>query len=621
MQHANDTLKARTFSILCDKMTHYGNNLGDIHKDALRTLTTGLVSLATGATRGRYAYPLNCGLGKTQSVIALCEALHELKRDDISVAVAASKVEALCEVKRDMLLAGIPESRVGLLHSYGDKASLPATEDNDSRPFLLCTHNRIKGNGPVARFNTYRGQPRSLIVWDESLLVSDARALSYVQLKAALGYASAYLKDSAAVAYLDHALSLLGAELQRQKDTGVGTARPVQLPEIDGETIAKFKRELTPSTVIDIAEPLRSLLEMATQPLRAVYTTGRESSGLISYDIAVPPELENIAILDASYPIRELERLDRTIKPGMVVNPALKLHGNVTVYHASARSGRSAMSEDFTGEKSVSAEICAAVKTIPVNEGVIIWTFKPKRSHSGRSTKRTLIDFAAILQDDMKEAGIDIHAKVIDKQGVQRNRFVWLTWGQETSTSEHGYCSNALFAGILHRNLLDIASYLAGQRDDLWATVEHREVRAVLASEVAHGVYQAICRGSCRFVEGNQARAMKVWLFHKDASLKDALMEVMPQLQWEPWAVRHIGTGIRRKLIGAIEAFFATLSPDVARISVSQIRKAMGATEAARDTFRLALTDYLKETTDWVREGRSVIRETFGFTSTEAQQQ
>jgi len=48
-------------------------------------------------------------LGKTQSVIALCEAFHELKRADISVAVAASKVEALCEVKRDMLRAGIPE--------------------------------------------------------------------------------------------------------------------------------------------------------------------------------------------------------------------------------------------------------------------------------------------------------------------------------------------------------------------------------------------------------------------------------------------------------------------------------------------------------------------------------
>ena len=35
----------------------------------------------------------------------------------VSVAVAASKVEALCEMKRSLLEIGVPESKIGLIHS------------------------------------------------------------------------------------------------------------------------------------------------------------------------------------------------------------------------------------------------------------------------------------------------------------------------------------------------------------------------------------------------------------------------------------------------------------------------------------------------------------------------
>src|SRR5947209_856795 len=93
----------RAFEIVCEQLERYGNRLGSLHREALRQLAAGLTQLAFGELKGRLAFPLNCGLGKTQSVIAFCAALSQLQCSHIGVAVAASKVEALCEVKRDMI--------------------------------------------------------------------------------------------------------------------------------------------------------------------------------------------------------------------------------------------------------------------------------------------------------------------------------------------------------------------------------------------------------------------------------------------------------------------------------------------------------------------------------------
>ena len=72
----------------------------------------------------------------------------------------------------------VPEEEIGLLHSYkfdediaeeymnGERsqlpegyASLPSTDDNENRPFLLVTHNRVRGKSDVEMYNSYQGKP------------------------------------------------------------------------------------------------------------------------------------------------------------------------------------------------------------------------------------------------------------------------------------------------------------------------------------------------------------------------------------------------------------------------------------------------------------------------------
>jgi hypothetical protein len=148
-------LTFRAFDIVTANLSRFGNQLGEEHRTALMELVGGFTFLAFGLKKGRYAYSLPTGMGKTQSIVAWCAALHELGYSDVSVAVAAGKVEALCQLKRDLIVNGVPPEAIGLIHSYEYQAGLtgelpngyasePPTRDNDDRqlcwlPILVST--------------------------------------------------------------------------------------------------------------------------------------------------------------------------------------------------------------------------------------------------------------------------------------------------------------------------------------------------------------------------------------------------------------------------------------------------------------------------------------------------
>lgn len=260
-------LTQRAFEILCANLERFGNHLGDAHKAALMELVGGFTLLAFGVKKGRLAYPLATGLGKTQSIVAWCSALHELGYQDVSIAVAANKVEALCQLKRDLLANGVPAEWIGLLHSYGDAASEPKTDDNDERPIMLVTHQRIKC-GNLRQFHCYRGEPRNLLIWDEALLVSDSRAISKRLMQKALGWITPDLgEEHALVRYFGEALAILDAELKRQAQGG--KPRAVQAPPLAWDVVERYKARLGEQLT---TQPLRDFLEVCQEQLRVVDT-------------------------------------------------------------------------------------------------------------------------------------------------------------------------------------------------------------------------------------------------------------------------------------------------------------------------------------------------------------
>src|ERR1700704_4973421 len=192
------TLAEHAFSIVVRDLEGFGSRLNDKHRRALGRMMETYSSMACGEIAGRFAFDLPTGCGKTQSLIAWCQAVHEIKSGHSAV-IATSKVEELCNIKRKLIEKGVPEECVGLVHSklYDEEraemwkqtrdpsvlmgnggereyAALPKTRDNRRCCFVQ------KNNGGEKRKKSTPppptpcgGSPRTLVFWDESLLSAE----------------------------------------------------------------------------------------------------------------------------------------------------------------------------------------------------------------------------------------------------------------------------------------------------------------------------------------------------------------------------------------------------------------------------------------------------------------
>ncbi|MFZ2448025.1 MAG: bifunctional DNA primase/polymerase [Syntrophobacteraceae bacterium] len=635
IKHGELALKA--FYILRRNLERYGNFAGRDHEAALLEVIKAYTDMAQGVSQGRYAFPLATGLGKTQSIVAWVAALYELGVTHISLAVCASKVEALCDLKRDLIKEGVPSDVIGLLHSYNyDEghakryledggelpqgfASIPSTESSQvqEKQILLVTHNRVRGSKHLEVFHLFKEKPRDLLIWDESLFISDNRAVSEIEIKRAIGWWKPGIgrdeKKWAAIDYIEQCIHTLDAELEAQKQEG-RQAETIHLPPLTPEQIKEYKRTIGSSLQLTV---LPAFLDISQSDLRVVSTPQR--GGFVSYDIAVPTELKNIIILDASHNIRELVQYDNTIMKTSKFSDDVVSYEQVTVHQLCHASGRSKMTESFRQAKKekrlVSLEIAEVIKGIPQGEGAIIFTFK----------ERGGVNFKEILKADLEASGVDVRGKVsvpVWSDGgwkeEEKARFVWLTWGQETSLSQYKYCSNVIFAGVLHRSHVDLASCIVGQQDNLQAALSNSEIQRVERSEIAHCLYQAMSRGSCRVLENSKAKAMNVWLIHKDKEIETWIREVMPGVKWETWGAVHLlAQGEEGNLRLTIMAYLESLPESETRISTSKVKSKLNLEKNQSRTFSRAVKNISEEAGGWKLEGRSLVRvragEEYGF--------
>src|SRR5206468_1840299 len=110
-------------------------------------------------------------------------------------------------------------------------------------------------------------------------------------------------------------------------------------PEIDGYVAAIQRVGLPPSYM----ESVEDFLRISQEPLQAL-ATAQNGAGAIWLREAVPKDLRNIVILDASQPIRELVAMDPTIEAvrdrESLIRDPLKTFENVTVTQIKSAGGR-----------------------------------------------------------------------------------------------------------------------------------------------------------------------------------------------------------------------------------------------------------------------------------------
>lgn len=593
------------FEILTGHLEANGNRLSVVHRRALRALVEEMSGYAAGSVSGRRAFSLGTGCGKTSAIIAWIAALHRLGLRSLPVSVSASKVEALCDLKKQLMALGVPEQLIGLKHSVRG-ASLPSTDDED-RLFQLVTHARVRGGSDKPLFIEHRGRPRALMVYDESLIRSETEALSERNIRMEIAALREYVEGRETASqyvplfdFMDCAIARIRSALSDYKRDPKGSpVVTIDAPEwvdLDG-----FRSLLGTSPRW---EPIRRFLDVVGSPLRLLVTT--QDEGLVWYQISVPPELENILILDASYPIRELVKMDSSItdsSPEYIRE--VKRFDAVTVHQMKHPSGRQSTEDNFSKrwlrDRTMSREICQIVEQVPQEKAILIFTFKPRNDG---------VDIPGTILRDLEDAGIDIEATTSSGNA----RINVLTWGDETSLNRYAHCEVVILAGLLHLPTLKVASQIIGQQDSYEVSMSHKQVEEVLDSEIAHSVYQAISRGACRVVEDGQAKAMDVYLFHSKAKLQESLQFIMPGLKWRTWVPTFKGEETKLSDIDIkameIKAYLDKQPGDRVKVTTKEIREALAldhSIDKLRKLFDRAIEKICRSGL-WQRHGQSLIR-------------
>ncbi|MCC8405228.1 hypothetical protein LJ655_25695, partial [Paraburkholderia sp. MMS20-SJTN17] len=516
--------------------------------------------------------------------------------------------------QRDLIRAGIHEESIGLLHQYKydsvrsaeevgpgtGYASEPATSPDREYPILLLSHARIQ-NGCTA---TFQGRPRSLLIWDESLISTTAKAMSVQEIRRVRNHAETDKPEL--LPHLDKIVSVIDAELAALKADP--SRKPRLLAELlplgefveAGETANSLSQHDKAASWL--RDEVLNLLALISLPVSVLMTgNGDTGDGIVRYAITVPDELSNVAVLDASYVIRDLTQADASIvdrtTPEML---GYKSYSNVTVNQVKLATGKQAMSDSVEASKPAAHELQKVIDAVPPDECVLVFTFKDARQK---------------LIRNLRQLGVNLDA-MVEIDGKPRRRIEVLTWGQETSRNDLLHCRHVVMAGVLRRNPLELAAALSGQQRLGESPRLHTAgaLRRLNVSEMAHSVLQGMNRGACRVMDGDgQAQRMKLTILVAGAGageLREALQPVLPGVVWrvrEPATKSPSRTQQARR---AIATFLTETNEN--RVPVRALRGAVGI-ELGTDAMRTAVDSALQDLRDaghcWRRDARSLVRE------------
>ena len=612
-------LERDIFGFLILKLYQYGNKPSLAQHDALWKLCQAYADMATGRIRGRFAFALTCGAGKTLSVIAFCQALRFLQlrgtrpdMDGVSVLVSASKVEALCELKRELLKAEVPQNWIGLYHSYQyhpDKigedgyASEPDTGDYQNKRILLCTHNRVRGGKTEeTAYYSYKGRERTLIIHDESLIKSDSWAIRIEDIRSGIGHYKPKMSSNQigkkAIAYLEGVVEIFEAEIKKQEDEN----RPdiiIHLPELSGEQIQKYKSSFF--GIYEHKRDLQNLLAVSQDEIRVLRT--QQGDGFVTFRPALSPNLENIIVLDASHTLRDVLRYDRDLRDALGEERFRVSYRNLTIHHLKHYSGRTSIEDAFKDKnRKLSLEIAEVIRGIPEDDGILIFVFKRQSKDSPNIEK--------ILREDLEDFGIRTDSKIKmqeDDAEVERDRINFLTWGNETSLNSYSFCRNVICVGILHRAHLEIGSLITGQAENLALDISSQDIQEAVKGECCHVLYQALCRGSIRKIIGEETEPMNAWVIDKINDIRKRLARVLPGADWKEWRPKYLE--VMNKAETLAEEIREFLDKNgVMKISTMKLKREMNLNDMASRTFTRAIDILTEAFSEWDLEKRSLVR-------------
>lgn len=612
------------FSIAMQLLKDTGNQPHEHQQKALYAILDAMTCMAQGSLRGRWAFGLQTGLGKTTCALSWTTALSRLGlAGDVSSVIAAQDVESLCETFDALKNLGVDMDQVGLLHRK-TSARYQATPHAIDRPILLLCHARVREKF-LDQFK-YRGEMRGLLIYDESLITTASTTCAASTLFAIAGAVVNLCKRNDAYnrkvgelsVWLSEVEEAVANELTRLKEIS-STQSVMLLPQRPQETLDQFAEVAESEQNLRHNETVLNLIKLCPSPVKV---SNFADKGVLGFQVAVPSALQDIIILDASNPIRDLIRYDRTVfdaedhlpkvKAVGVPLAGLKRYDGTTIYQMKAGGGKSSILRSFrqvhSHQRRLCKEVIEVLSRIPKDESTLVVAFKPVYEQTGP------VSFVKILEDDITASGIVTmkHQDSVEVvEATQKPRVSITTWGLHKGTNKYKHCKNLILVGIIHRDMLDLFG-VSLDKGDITKEQTWQRLKDLQLSEVAHDAFQAIGRTQCRTVVNGTALPVNVWLIHASNNLKEKLDPVLQGAVWKKWETKYDEipegeeSGKIKQTAQAIRQYL--IECDLQHVPVKSLRRTIP--ECSRldpKTLTRAIDSALQLNQHWLRHGHSLV--------------
>ncbi|MEQ9453600.1 MAG: hypothetical protein RLN76_03260 [Phycisphaeraceae bacterium] len=576
----------------------------------------------------RVAVPLATGLGKTTCVKALGTVLTKDPRlDHLSIAVSSFQVVQLFEIREHLLAQGVPASKVAIVHSLSseDANGVPSSTDDevDKAQIVLITHARVRSKLRAQRVNdswkNYRGCRRGLLIYDESLLMTDHAGIVAEDLLTEID--SVYYK----------------VILKNQEDKALQRAwRAIEEPrQVIKQLVANpdSKNNTVPALLIDsedrwdleaaIAKTrfrtppdyFLEYLRFAGQPAKQ---SVRHTNSILVWGYAVDKSIPRVVVLDASFPVRELCRLDedfidlstadehhyRVLSKELAYR--LKTYERVTVHQLVRGSGFGSLFAEVQkdGVGTWAREVKKVIESRP-DERFLVFVHKPRRT-SGLKPKR-------LNGVDLDPASYSLRNHLLSQLDEgDRDRVQVTTWGNETGFNSWGEVPNIILCGVVQPSGAAYEAGILAQSKDPSRLFDKGLYARVRTSEKAHRFFQALSRGRSRKVDRDgRARSSRAWLIDDSPDLQSEMLKVMPGAEWVEWEPEFYRAGRRGAVTTeAVRKITPVLRemPPGGKLSSQALKEQSGLKHLKPVEFSRCLTRVLAQSPSFSREGRSVVR-------------
>lgn len=563
--------------IMIERMTEFdGVEPAPGHSEVLRALMYEYETIAARIWEARMAWPLAVGTGKTVSVAAYAAAQHGLPKDKNeaeafprpkhphSMLVSQNTIEALINLKKMMIDFGVPEEMIGLVHQkqfnadpnmierirrfegpdgFASEPSVPI-EDASKYPILLMSHQMLSRRSDLAPFNTYNGDDRDIVIYDESMMKSTGRHLDLTRIVDALGTAKklARRQHVKSGSVLHEAIQYISRNVTTARAAAKKRSRmPLKLETRDDMDLLAYQEKLmqfmTANRHREDGTHLLDFLDASQYRLRVVTL---ENKLILQFQLVIPSDLKRVIVLDASHNIRELTSVyDSDLRTTIVDTPKAKRFDHVTANRLDWPGGRTTVNPQLRELNSALLRaVMRRVKTYDPNEAVIFFTYKLKREEKKRSNTPSHAD---LIKRAMRQGKLNPEAtiSVQDKDGKWKDKpqYIFLTWGQELSISNFKYAKHVLAVGIYRKPRAVIQREMIGQLNDPAAPEvdDFNSVRNVELSELFHVLYQAMGRGHSRTNRDGYAGEMQLDYISADDFDEERWQTAAPGIELGMW--------------------------------------------------------------------------------------